>query len=108
MPSNAEIIAALDEQTLIHIEKLAGGNMAPNMIARRLSIPIKDFMRIWREEDSAIREAYERGRLELDEIKADSLKVQMETGNVTAVQIHDNQSRVAEFEAAKRDIFELD
>lgn len=108
MPSNEEIIDALDQETLEHIEKLAGGNMAPNMIARRLCIPIKDFMRVWREEDSLIREAYERGRLRMDEVKAESLEFQMRTGNSIAVQIHNQEARDAEFEAAKREIYELD
>ncbi|MUP44899.1 hypothetical protein E0K83_03955 [Gramella sp. BOM4] len=108
MPTNAEILDSLDDETVEHIEKLAGGNMASNMIARRLCIPVKDFMRIWRLEDSIIREAYERGRLRMDEVKAESLEFQMRTGNSMAVQIHHTHSREAEFEAAKRDILELD
>ena len=57
MPTDAEILDDLDQETVEQIEKLAGGNMSPSDIARRLSINRKDFLRVWRMEGSGIREA---------------------------------------------------
>lgn len=107
MPTNKEILDALDADTLEHIERLAGANLAPNEIAVRLSINKADFMRVWRDKTSAIREAYEAGIMHIEEAKAESIEFQMRTGSAIAVQIHDKKAREAEFEAAKQEIFEL-
>lgn len=108
MPTNKEILSVLDEHTLSSIEDLAAGNFAPSDIAVRLSINKAGFMRIWREEGSEIRTAYEKGRLRIKEMKMQALETEVELGNITAIQIHDKHSEELDFEAKKKEIFGLE
>lgn len=98
----------LDSQLLKDIRKLASGNMAPSDIALKLGVHKAGFMRIWRDKDSAIREAYEGGRLDIEATKAKQLKKEIKGGNITAIQIHDKKAEEAEFEAHKNQIFGLE
>lgn len=108
MPSNEVILNELDSALLKEIEELAGGNMAPSDIALHLEINKSAFMRIWREKDSSIRDAYERGRLAIEAKKAKKIEKKIKKGNLTAIQIHDNKAAVSDFEAKKKEIFGLE
>mgnify|MGYP005828085135 CR=1 FL=1 len=108
MPKNSEIINELDSQLLKDIRKLASCNLAPNEIALKLGINKAGFMRIWRDEDSEIRQYYEAGLVDIAVKKRKALNKQIKKGNVTAMQIHDKMSEEAEFEAAKKEIFGLE
>ena len=108
MPANSEILNELDSQLLKYVRKLASGNMAPSDIAVRLGINKAGFMRIWRDKESAIREAYEAGLLDIQAIKAKALKKQIKKGNITAIQIQENHEEESAFEAKKREIFGLE
>lgn len=108
MPKNTEIINELDSQLLKEIRKLASCNLAPNEIALKLEINKAGFMRIWRDQDSEIRQAYEAGLLDIEVKKRKALKKEIKAGNITAIQIHDRMTEEAEFEAAKKEIFGLE
>lgn len=107
MPKNTEILNELDSQLLKAIRKLASGNMAPSDIAIKLGINKAAFMRIWRDKDSVIRDEYEAGRLDIEAAKAKQLKKQIKKGNITAIQIADKKAEEADFEAKKRELFNL-
>lgn len=105
MPSNKEIINELDSQLLEDIRKLASCNLAPSDIAVKLGINRAGFMRIWRDNSSEIRKAYEAGRVDIQADKMKKLKKMVKKGNVTAMQMHDKLVEETEFEAAKKQIF---
>lgn len=108
MPANQQILNDLDSQLLKDIRKLASGNMAPNQIAAKLGINKAGFLRIWRDKGSNIREAYEAGRADIKALKAKKLRKEIKGGNVTAIQIDNNLAQESEFEAKKKEIFELE
>jgi|GEM_PF-5999771 len=108
MPKNSEIINELDSQLLKDIRKLASFNLAPNEIALKLGINKAGFMRIWRDEDSEIREAYDAGRIDIKEEQMIALNDQVEEGNNTAIQIQARLIEEQEFEARKKEIFGLE
>ena len=108
MPTNQEILMIIDDQKLSSIEDLAASNFAPSDISVRLGINKAGFMRIWREQGSEIRTAYEKGRLRIKEEKMEALETEITLGNITAVQIHDKHSEEVEFEAKKKEIFGLE
>ncbi len=108
MPSNSQILNDLDSVLLKNIEELAAGNMAPSDIALKLEINKSAFMRIWREEGSMIRLAYDAGRLEIEALKMKKLKKMIKKGNLTAMQMHDSKAEEAEFIAMKKQVFDLE
>ena len=108
MPRNEEILAVLNDQTLDEIERLAQAEFAPSDIAVKLRINKAAFMRIWRDENSDIWKAYQRGCLEIRRIKMDALQGEIEDGNVTAIQTHEKMQYASDFEAWKQRIFSIE
>ena len=108
MPSNKEILATLDDITLDEIERLAKANFAPNQIATKLRINKAAFLRLWRDEESEIWKAYQRGRLEIQKLKMEALECEMTDGNITAIQTHEKMEQAANFEAWKQRIFSIE
>lgn len=89
------------------IEEMASRNFAPSDIALALSVSKRTFLHVWKDKTSQIREAYDRGLLEIAISKAEALESMMAEGNVTAYQIHDKNAKEQAFEDMKRDIFDL-
>ena len=108
MPKNSEILDELDSQLLEEIRKLAACNMAPSDIALKLGINKSGFLRVWRDENSLIREQYEAGRLDIKQSQMDALNDQVDEGNNTAIQIQARLIEEADFEAKKKEIFGLE
>ncbi|MFI1770995.1 hypothetical protein [Thalassobellus citreus] len=103
--SIVQLIETLNETDYDTIEDLAGKNFAPSDIAKTLSVSRRDFMYLWRDKTSQIREAYERGKLQIASSKEEALIDMMNDGNVTAYQIHDKKAQEQAFEDIKADVF---
>jgi len=87
------------------IEKMAEENHGPQDIARALRVSQRDFLHIWRDTKSKVREAYELGRLQIDIKKGEILLDMMDDGNTTALQIHEKKAKELNFANARLDIF---
>ncbi|QQV89992.1 hypothetical protein M1M27_gp48 [Cellulophaga phage Ingeline_1] len=90
------------------IEELAEGNFAPSQIALSLRRDKRSFMHLWRDPKSAVRLAYERGRLEIEKTKVNQLITKIEGGSETAIQIHDKHTELQRFEDIKKTIFSFE
>lgn len=108
MPKNSEILDELDSQLLEEIRELAACNLAPSDIALKVGIQKADFLRLWRDESSVIREYYDKGRLDLKSDQMEVLNAQAFEGNKTAIQIQARLIEEQEFEAKKKEIFGLE
>jgi hypothetical protein len=74
-----------DEMTSIH--DLSGCNYSPEKIALYLDVDKTAFLQLWYQKESAVRTAYERGKLE-SEFKINAKQKELaEKGNITAAQI---------------------
>ena len=102
-------IATLTENLVLSdfetIEKMAEENYGPRDIAKALSVSVRDFLHLWRDHKSQIREAYERGVLQIDIKKQEKLIDLITKENVTAIQIHDKNQKIRRFEDARLDVF---
>lgn len=75
------------EEEITSIEDLAGCNYSPEKIALYLQVDKKAFMRLWYDKQSAVRVAFEKGKLE-SEFKINNKQKELaESGNITATQI---------------------
>ena len=74
-----------EEYTSIH--DLAGCNYSPEKIALYLDVDKKAFLELWYQKESAVRMAYERGKLVSDFNISNKQKELAEAGNITAAQI---------------------
>ena len=74
-----------DEYTAIH--DLAGCNYSPEKIALYLDVDKKEFLQLWYQKESLVRQAYERGKLVADFNISNKQKELAEAGNITAAQI---------------------
>lgn len=90
------------------IEELSAQNFAPSQICDVLLHDKRSFMRAWRDKDSKVRRAYELGRLEIERKKRQQLQDRAETGDMTAIQMHDKRLRHQHFEDIKNEIFNLE
>ncbi|TXE18623.1 hypothetical protein ES692_06150 [Psychroserpens burtonensis] len=96
----------LDSDYLM-IEELAEQNKGPRDIAKALRVSVRDFMYLWRNKTSRIREAYDLGRLQIEITKGEQLITMIEAANTTAIQIHDKNALTRTFEDHKSDVFGL-
>lgn len=101
----AQLKEQLTEADYITIEELAEQNHAPSDIARALRVSRRDFLHVWRDKTSRIREAYELGRLQIEIKKSEKLVKMIEAENTTALQIHEKKSKALNFENARLDVF---
>ncbi len=108
MTTNREMYAAIDDEKLDQIERLARADFAPNQIATLLKINKAAFMRLWRDEESEIFQAYQRGRLQMQLTKMEALQGEIHSGNIIAIQTHEKMKDAADFEAWKQRIFSID
>ena len=99
---------SVTEAELETIAELASQNYGPRDIALNLRMDMRGFMHVWRDKKSRIREAYERGVMEIDIIKREKLNKEVEGGSITAIQIHDKRSEAQRFEDIKREIFSFE
>lgn len=75
------------EEEFTAIEDLAGCNYSPEKIALYLQVDKQAFMRLWYDNNSTVRVAYEKGKLE-SEFKINNKQKELaEAGNITAAQI---------------------
>lgn len=98
----AKLIITDDEITII--EQLAACNYSPAEIALYMDADKKEFLKLWRTEDSLVRIAYDRGKL-VSTFEVN--KKQMEnaqSGNITAAQIFLKESKE---QAAKNNLFKI-
>lgn len=101
----AELTSQLTEADFLTIEKLAEENHAPSDIAKILRVSKRDFLHVWRDTTSRIREAYELGRLQIEITKSEKLVEMIKADNTTALQIHEKKSKTLNFENARLDVF---
>ena len=100
-----QIISTFSDGDYTQIETLAEDNQAPRDIARALRVSVRDFMYLWRDKSSRIREAYELGRLQIKIKKDEAITKMALAENTTALQIHEKKSAERDFEDIKADIF---
>jgi hypothetical protein len=75
------------EEEMTSIHDLAGCNYSPEKIALFLDVDKKVFMQLWYQKESAVRTAYDRGKL-VSEFKINGKQKELaESGNITATQI---------------------
>ena len=75
------------EEQYTDIHNLAGCNYSPEKIALYLDVDKKAFLELWYQKESAVRMAYERGKLVSDFNISNKQKELAEAGNITAAQI---------------------
>ena len=75
------------EEEMTSIHDLAGCNYSPEKIALYLDVDKKAFLELWYQKESAVRQAYERGKLVSDFNISNKQKELAEAGNITAAQI---------------------
>lgn len=75
------------EEEYTHIHNLAGCNYSPEKIALYLEVDKKEFLQLWYQKESLVRQAYERGKLVSDFNISNKQKELAEAGNITAAQI---------------------
>ena len=81
------------EEEMTSIHDLAANNYAPEKIALYLDVDKKAFMRLWYDKESAVRLAYERGKLVSEFTITNKQKELAEKGNITAAQIFLKESK---------------
>ena len=91
-----------EEYTSIH--DLAGCNYSPEKIALYLDVDKKAFLELWYQKESAVRMAYERGKLVSDFNISNKQKELAEAGNITAAQIFIGLREVTEVERIRDQI----
>ena len=91
-----------EEYTSIH--DLAGCNYSPEKIALYLDVDKKAFLELWYQKESAVRQAYERGKLVADFNISNKQKELAEAGNITAAQIFIGLREVTEVERIRDQI----
>lgn len=101
----AELKAQLQESDYETIEQLAEQNKGPRDIAKILRVSLRDFMHLWRDKTSRVRESYNHGQLQIEVKKGDALIRMIEADNTTAYQIHEKQKKQRDFEDARLDVF---
>lgn len=100
-----EQVSHLAQSDFETIEELATQNQAPSDIALALGVSKRAFLHVWRDKKSQIREAYDRGRLQITIDKEAKLMEKVNEGNITAIQIHDRKQAQRRFEDAREDVF---
>lgn len=75
------------DEDLTIIEQLSGCNYSPEKIALYLDMGKKEFLKEWRNPDSLVRTAYDRGKLVSSFLINQKQKENAESGNITAAQV---------------------
>ena len=91
-----------EEMTAIH--DLAANNYAPEKISLYLDVDKKGFMQLWYDKESAVRMAYNRGKLKSEFTITNKQKELAESGNITAAQIFLKQKEEMEIENIRNKI----
>ena len=81
------------EEEMTSIHDLAANNYAPEKIALYLDVDKKSFLQLWYDKESAVRLAYERGKLVSEFTITNKQKELAEKGNITAAQIFLKESK---------------
>jgi hypothetical protein len=97
-----DYIFSEEEMTAIH--DLAANNYAPEKIALYLDVDKKGFMQLWYDKESAVRMAYNRGKLKSEFTITNKQKELAESGNITAAQIFLKQKEEMEIENIRNKI----
>lgn len=92
----------LDEQQLEVVRNLAACNYSPENIAKYLSVDRVSFMYEWYDSDSDIRSEYDSGQMVAQFQINDKLRVQAESGNITAAQIFFKEAEARRIENIKQ------
>ena len=108
MTSKNSIANEYSEAELETVAELASQNYGPRDIALNLQRELRAFMRHWRDQESALRKAYERGILEIDIIKKEKLNLKVKSGSLTAILTHNKNAEQQRFQDIKNDVFNLD
>ncbi len=94
--------------TDIELEKvadLASQNLLLKEIALELSIDYRSFIKQWRNRESPVYLAHRKGVEHMELSKNEILQEQIFQGNVTAIQIHQNNEAVRHLNDLKTEIF---
>jgi hypothetical protein len=75
------------EEELTTIEDLSGCNYSPERIALYLDVEQKDFLRLWYQKESEVRQRYNRGQLVSEFLVNQKQHELAKAGNITAAQI---------------------
>lgn len=75
------------EEELTTIEDLSGNNYSPERVALYLEVDKKDFMRVWYQKESEVRQRYDRGQLVSEFLVNQKQHELAKAGNITAAQI---------------------
>jgi hypothetical protein len=83
----AKELEFLTEEEEKMIMDMAGCNFTPSSIAKALDYSHKDFLQKWMDKRSAVRQAYDAGKLLADFQVINKQRELAESGNITAAQI---------------------
>jgi hypothetical protein len=75
------------EEEMTSIHDLAGCNYSPEKIALFLDVDKKVFLKLWYDNASDVRKAYDRGKLVSEYLINLKQKENAESGNITAAQV---------------------
>lgn len=95
----------IDNTILEQIEHMSAGNFSFKEMAIYLQLPVKVFTESAKEKDSEIWTAIQRGRLKTEFEIQDKLRLNAESGNITAAQQFDKMRRAKDVENLKQRIF---
>ena len=84
MAKELEFLTEEEEKTIMD---MAACNFTPSSIAKALDYSHKDFLLKWMDKRSAVREAYDAGKLLADFQVINKQRELAESGNITAAQI---------------------
>lgn len=90
MAKELEFLTEEEEKTIMD---MAACNFTPSNIAKALGYNHKDFLQRWMDKRSAVREAYDTGKLLADFQVINKQRELAESGNITAAQIFLKETR---------------
>ena len=93
MAKELEFLTEEEEKTVMD---MAACNFTPNNIAKALGYKSSDFLKEWLDKRSAVRQAYDAGKLLADFQIINKQRELAESGNITAAQIFLKESRERE------------
>jgi hypothetical protein len=88
----------LSQDELDEVGKLAAANYSAESVALHFDIPKNDFLAVFNDQNSELRQNYDRGRLQARFNILDKQRELAESGNITATQIFLKEADVIKIE----------
>ncbi|WP_378186885.1 hypothetical protein ACE939_00870 [Aquimarina sp. W85] len=95
----------LSDDELEMVSELSAHNLLLKEIALQLNIDYRSFIAAWRNKESKVYLAHRRGIDQQEIDKNEALLNQVAGGNITAIQMYENNERIRAFNDSKTEIF---